>query len=249
MELRGKVVLITGGGTGLGRVTALALAREGADLAIGYSRSESDAVATVKEAQGLGVRAMAVRADVADSAQVKAMVARVLDEYGRIDVLINNAGMTVFVPFDDLEGMKEEDWDRLMAVNVKGPFLCCKAVAPIMKKQGGGRIINIGTISGIRPLGSSIGYATSKAALTHFSRCLAKGLAPTITVNVVAPGAMLTRWYPNITEEQIQSTIEGSPLKRYAALEDVAAAILMVAKNDSMTGQVVVVDAGATLVR
>jgi 3-oxoacyl-[acyl-carrier protein] reductase len=249
MELRGKVVLITGGGTGLGRVTALALAREGADLAIGYSRSESDAVASVKEAHGLGVRAMAVRADVADSAQVKAMVARVLDEYGRIDVLINNAGMTVFVPFDDLEGMKEEDWDRLMAVNVKGPFLCCKAVAPIMKKQGGGRIINIGTISGIRPLGSSIGYATSKAALTHFSRCLAKGLAPTITVNVVAPGAMLTRWYPNITEEQIQSTIEGSPLKRYAALEDVAAAILMVAKNDSMTGQVVVVDAGATLVR
>jgi 3-oxoacyl-[acyl-carrier protein] reductase len=249
MELKDKVVLITGGGTGLGKVTALALAREGAHLAIGYSRSESDALATVQEARALGVRAMAVQAEVADAKQVNAMAAKVLAENGRIDVLINNAGMTVFVPFDDLEGMKEEDWDRLMDVNVKGPFLCCKVVAPIMKRQGDGRIVNIGTISGLRPVGSSIGYATSKAALTHFSKCLAKGLAPTITVNVVAPGAMLTRWYPNITGEQIQKTIDGNPLKRYAALEDVAAAILMVAKNDSMTGQVVVVDAGATLVR
>ena len=176
------------------------------------------------------------------------MVASVMDAYGRIDILINNAGFTVFVPFDDLEGMQEEDWDRLMAVNAKGPFLCCKAVVPIMRAQGGGRIVNIGTLSGIRPVGSSIGYSVSKAALTHFSQCLAKGVAPAITVNVVAPGAMLTRWVPNITKEQIQRTIEGNPLQRYAALEDVAAAILMVAKNDSMTGQVVTVDAGAYLV-
>ena len=249
MELKDKVVLITGGGTGLGKVTALAMAREGAHLAIGYSRSEADALATVSELQALGARAMAVQAEVADSAQVNAMVARVVDEFGRLDVLVNNAGCTVFVPFDDLDGMKEEDWDRLMDVNVKGAFLCCKAVVPIMRKGGGGRIVNIGSVSGVRPMGSSLAYATSKAALTQFSRCLAKGLAPMITVNVVAPGSMLTRWWPGITEEQIQKTIEGNPLKRYAALEDVAAAILMVAKNDSITGQVIVVDAGVTLVR
>jgi 3-oxoacyl-[acyl-carrier protein] reductase len=248
MDLKDKVVLITGGGTGLGRVTSLAMACEGAHLAIGYSRSQADALSTVKELKRLQARAIAVQADVADSAQVNAMVEKVMDEYGRIDVLINNAGFTVFVPFDDLEGMKEEDWDRLMAVNAKGPFLCCKAVVPIMRAQGGGRIVNIGTLSGIRPVGSSIGYSVSKAALTHFSKCLAKGVAPEITVNVVAPGAMLTRWVPDITEEQIERTIQGNPLKRYAELEDVAAAILMVAKNDSMTGQVVTVDAGAYLV-
>ena len=249
MDLQDKVVLVTGGGTGLGKVTALAMAREGAHLAIGYSRSADDAASTVAELKGLGTRAIAVQADVADSTQVKAMVARVMDEYGRIDVLVNNAGFTVFVPFEDLEGMKEEDWDRLMAVNAKGPFLCCQAVVPVMKKQGGGRIVNIGTISGLRPIGSSIGYSVSKAALMHLSWCLAKALAPEITVNVVAPGSMLTRWVPNITEEMIQKAIEGAPLKRYSELEDVAAAVLMVAKNDSMTGQVVTVDAGVTLVR
>jgi 3-oxoacyl-[acyl-carrier protein] reductase len=248
MDLRDKVVLITGGGTGLGRVTSLAMAHEGAHLAIGYSRSKDDAHATVEELKGLGAKAIAVQADVSDSAQVNAMVDQVMDEFGRIDVLINNAGFTVFVPDFDLEGMKEEDWDRLMAVNAKGPFLCCKAVVPIMRKQGAGRIVNIGTISGIRPVGSSIGYSVSKAALTHFSVCLAKSVAPEITVNVVAPGSMLTRWVPNITEEQIQSTIERNPLQRYAELDDVAAAILMVTKNDSMTGQVVTVDAGACLI-
>jgi len=249
MDLKDKVVLITGGGTGLGRATSLAMAREGAHIAVGYSRSESDAFSTVEELKVLGVNAVAVKADVSDSNAVAAMVEKVMQELGRIDVLVNNAGFTVFVPFDDLNGMKEEDWDRLMAVNAKGPFLCCKAVVPIMRKQGGGRIVNIGTVSGLRPMGSSIGYSVSKAALTHFSKCLAKGVAPEITVNVVAPGAMLTRWVPNITEESKQQTIEGSPLKRYSELEDVAAAVLMVAKNDSMTGQVVTVDAGVCLVK
>ena len=249
MDLKDKVVLITGGGTGLGRVTSLAMAREGAHIAVGYSRSENDAFSTVKELKGLGVNAIAVKADVSDSKAVIAMVEKVMQEFGRIDVLVNKAGFTVFVPYEDLDGMKEEDWDRLMAVNAKGPFLCCKAVAPIMRKQGRGRIVNIGTVSGIRPLGSSIGYSVSKAALTHFSKCLAKALAPEITVNLVAPGAMLTRWVPNLTEEKKQQTIEGSPLKRYSELEDVAAAVLMVAKNDSMTGEIVKVDAGLCLIK
>jgi 3-oxoacyl-[acyl-carrier protein] reductase len=249
MELKDRVALVTGGGTGLGRVIATQMAREGAHLAVGYSRSEREAAETVEDLEGMGARAIAVKADVTDSAQVRAMMDRVVSEFGRIDVLVNNAAVTVFVPFEDVEGMKEEDWDRLMAINAKGPFLCSQAAIPIMKGQGQGRIVNIGTVSGLRPMGSSIAYSVSKAALTHFTRCLANAVSPEITVNLVAPGSMLTRWFPNLTEEQKKRTIDGAPLKRYSGLEDVAAAVLMVAKNDSMTGAVFQVDAGVTLVR
>jgi 3-oxoacyl-[acyl-carrier protein] reductase len=249
MELREKVALITGGGTGLGRVTSLALAREGARVAVGYSRSEKDALETVAAIRALGGAAMPARADVSDSKAVAAMVKEVLAAYGRIDLLVNNAAFTVFVPFRDIEALKEADWDRLMAVNAKGPFLCSQAVVPVMRKQGSGRIVNIATVSALRPVGSSIAYSVSKAAVVHLTRCLAVALAPEITVNAVAPGAMLTRWVPNRTEEDIKRTREGAPLKRYSELEDVAAAVVMVAKNDSMTGQIVAVDAGVSLAR
>jgi 3-oxoacyl-[acyl-carrier protein] reductase len=181
------------------------------------------------------------------------MVDEVMQEFGRIDVLVNNAATTAFVSFDDIDGMTEEDWDRIMDTNAKGPFLCCKAVVPIMRKQGGGRIISIGTTSAARPAGSSVMYSAAKAALTHMSTCLAKGLAPVINVNIVAAGPMPTRWFSHIsgetmTEERKQRTIDSTALKRYAALEDVAAAAVMVAKNDSMTGEIVKVDAGYCLV-
>ncbi len=249
MELRDKVALITGGGTGLGRVTSLAMAREGARVAVGYSRSEKEARETVVEIQRLGGTAMPARADVSDSKAVAAMVSEVVRAFGRIDVLVNNAAFTVFVPFRDIEALKEEDWDRLMAVNAKGPFLCSQAVAPVMRRQGSGRIVNIATISALRPIGSSIAYSVSKAAVVHLTRCLAVALAPEITVNAVAPGAMLTRWVPNRSEDDIRRTREGAPLRRFSELDDVAAAIIMVAKNDSMTGQIVAVDAGVSLAR
>lgn len=248
MDLQDKVVLITGGGTGLGRVTSLKFAGEGAHVAIGYSRSENDALTTMKDVLALGRKSIAVKADVSNAAQVQAMVDKVMAEFGQIDVLVNNAAFTVFVKFSDVDGMKEEDWDRLMAVNAKGPFLCSKAVVPIMRRQGRGRIINLGTSSAIRPMGSSIGYAVSKAAVVHFTRCLAVGVAPEITVNAVAPGSMLTRWVPNRTQANIDETIARAPLKRFSELEDVAAAIVMVAKNDSMTGEIVSVDAGVSLI-
>jgi 3-oxoacyl-[acyl-carrier protein] reductase len=249
MDLKDKVVLITGGGTGLGRATSLAMAREGAHVAVGYSRSRSEALETVEAVRARGVKAMPAEADVADSRAVKAMVADVVRTLGRIDVLVNNAAFTVFVPFRDIEGLQESDWDRLMAVNAKGPFLCSQAVAPLMRTQGGGRIVNIATVSGLRPVGSSIGYSVSKAAVIHLTRCLAVALAPEITVNAVAPGSMLTRWVPNRSEEDIRRTREGAPLKRFSELDDVAAAVIMAARNDSMTGQIVTVDAGVSLTR
>jgi 3-oxoacyl-[acyl-carrier protein] reductase len=244
MDLQGKVALVTGGGTGLGKVISLTLAREGVDVAIAYSRSESEATATAGELRALGSRSIAIRADVSQSADVKAMVDRMMSEYGRIDVLVNNAGYTVFVPFEDLEGISEADWDRIMAVNVRGPWLCSKAVAPIMKRQGNGRIIQTTSVSGLRAGGSSLAYTVSKAAETQLTRGLAMALAPEITVNAIAPGLLATRWGRAWGDEALQRGIEGAPLKRLPTLEDCAAAVLMMIKNDSMTGQSIVVDAG-----
>jgi 3-oxoacyl-[acyl-carrier protein] reductase len=244
MELKGKVALVTGGGTGLGKQVALTLAREGMDVAIVYSRSESEAAATVSELKALGSRALAIRGDVSNSADVKAIVERMLQEYGRIDVLMNNAGATVFKPFEDLEGVSEADWDHIMAVNVKGPWLMSKAVAPIMKKQGAGRIIQTTSVSGLRAGGSSLPYTVSKAAETQLTRGLAMALAPEITVNAIAPGLIDTRWGRAWGDEALERGVKDALLKRLAALEDCAAAVLMMIKNDSMTGQSVVVDAG-----
>ena len=252
MDLKDKVVIVTGGGTGLGKAISLAMADEGANIAVGYSRSEDDALATVKEIKAAGANAVAVKADVRDQKAVDAMVASVMDEFGRIDVLVNNAGISVLIPFEDLDGVKDDDWDRVMATNVKGPFYCIRAVMPIMKKQGAGRIVNIGTSSAIRPEGSSIPYVASKAALHHMSVCLARAFAPNVTVNVVAAGTMPTRWWSLLTgeadtEERRQHAREENPLKRFAEPEDVAAAVVMVAKNDSMSGEVIPVDAGFCL--
>ncbi len=252
MNLKDKVVLITGGGTGLGKAISLAMAAEGANIAVAYSRSEGDANNTVNDIKEHGVKAAAFKADVRDSKSVDTMVSKVTDEFGRIDVLVNNAGISVLIPFEDLDGVKDSDWDNLLATNVKGPFHCIKAVVPIMKKQGGGRIVNIGTSSAIRPEGSSIPYVASKAALHHMSVCLARAFAPNITVNVVAAGTMPTRWWTLLTgkpdtEERKQHAREENPLKRFAEPDDVAAAVVMTAKNDSMSGEVVVVDAGFCL--
>ncbi len=244
MDLRGKAALVTGGGTGLGKVISLAFAREGMDVAINYTRSEKEATETVGELRALGVRAIAVRADVSKAAEVKEMVDRVANEFGRIDVLMNNAGTTVFVPFQDLEGVSEDDWDRIMAVNVKGTWLCAKAVAPIMKRQGAGRIIQTTSTAGLRAGGSSLPYSVSKAAGGMLTRGLALALAPEITVNAIAPGLIDTRWGRAWGNKDIENAIAESPLRRLPTLEDCAAAVVMLAKNDSITGQTIAVATG-----
>ncbi|HUX85741.1 MAG TPA: SDR family oxidoreductase, partial [Chloroflexota bacterium] len=184
MELRGKVALITGGGTGLGRVISLAFAQEGTNLAIVYSRRETEANKTADELRAKGVKAIAVRGDVSQPADVKALVDRVMEEYGRIDVLVNNAGTTVFAPnFSDLEAISDPEWDRVMAVNVKGPWMLAKTVGPIMKRQGQGRIIQTTSTAGVRAGGSSLAYTVSKAAEVQLTRGLAIALGPEVTVN------------------------------------------------------------------
>jgi 3-oxoacyl-[acyl-carrier protein] reductase len=244
-DLSGKVALVTGGGTGLGRAISLALADEGMDVAINYARSLDDAEATATDVRAKGRRALVIAADVADDGQVRAMAQRVGDELGRLDLLVNNAGMTVFVPFPDLDGMLDDDWDRIMAVNTKGPWLCARACVPIMRRTGGGSIINITSVSGVRAGGSCVAYCVSKGATEMLTRALAQALSPDIAVNSIAPGLMDTRWGRLWGDEHFERQAKGNLLGRIPSLEDIAATAVYLAQNASVTGRTHIVDGGA----
>ena len=245
-RLEGKVVLITGGGTGIGKAAALLLAKEGADITVNYSRSRAEADRTVSEIKRLGQKALAFCADVSDYATVKLMVDEVIRTFGRLDILINNAGATQFVAMTDLEGMTEELWDRILAVNLKGTFFCSRAAIPAMRANGGGQIINVSSISGFTGQGSCIAYAASKAAVINLTRALAVSQAPDIRVNAVAPGIVETRWISGM-EAFADKHRDVTPLKRVAHPEDVANAIFGLAINEFVTGHTFVVDGGRTL--
>jgi 3-oxoacyl-[acyl-carrier protein] reductase len=251
MDIKGKVALITGGGTGLGRVIAQQLAREGMHIAVHYSRSQDEALDTVKMLRKMGVQAQAVQADLNAAtaiAESKRMVEEIADHFGRLDLLINNAATTRAVPFPDLDGVKEEDWDSVLNVNVKAPFFVTRAAVPIMHQVGGGQVINTASISGLRASGgSSLVYSVSKAGTIHLTKCLASALAPDIRVNAVAPGILPTRWNANFTDAQLQLITQQAALKKVTDLEDTAAVYVMLARNESITGQVITVDAGVTL--
>jgi 3-oxoacyl-[acyl-carrier protein] reductase len=246
MELQGAVALVTGGGTGIGRAASLLLGREGAALAINYSRSEAEAEETAAAIRADGGRALAVQADVADDAAVEAMIRRVVQEWGRLDVLVNNAGTTFFVDHADLDALTEAMWDRILAVNLKGTFFCCRAAARIMRREGRGHIVNVASTAGLTGRGSSIGYCASKAGVISVTKSLAIALGPEILVNAVAPGFVETRWTAGKDEFRARS-LAGTPLERVAQPEDVADAILFLAKTDFVTGQVITVDGGRSL--
>lgn len=244
--LDGKVALITGGGTGIGRETALLFAREGADVAVNYSRSRSEAEGTAGEVRALGRKGLAICADVADDAAVRRMVEQTVDELGRLDILVNNAGTTKFVPLADLEALDEEAWDPVFDVNVKGTFFCSRAAIPKMRANGGGQIVNVASIAGLTGQGSSIAYCASKAAVLSLTRSLAVSQAPDIRVNAVAPGVVDTRWVDG-WEEFVRTNRETTPLKRIASARDVAVSILGLIVGEFVTGQTLVVDGGKTL--
>ena len=247
MDLNGKVAIVTGGGTGIGKAISLALANGGASVAVNYSRSEAEASETADAITRAGGRAVAVRADVSIAADVRAMVERVERELGRVDVLVNNAGFTKFVPMRELEGLDEETWDRIFDVNVKGTWLCAKAVAEPMRRAGGGALVNISSVAGLKVTGSSMGYAVSKAAVIHLTRCLAVALSPEIRVNSVAPGLVVTRWWSATSDEELRQRADRVPLKRSVSPEEVATAAMETILNDSMTGHTIPVDAGSLL--
>jgi 3-oxoacyl-[acyl-carrier protein] reductase len=249
MQLSGKTAIVTGSAVGVGRATARQLATRGANVVVNYSRSEQEAKETAAEVERLGKKALVVQADVSRDEEVRAMVQRTLDAFGAIHVLVNNAATTVFVNFADLQGLKEEDWDRILAVNLKGPFFCSRAVAGPMKAAGQGAIVNVASIAGIRSIGSSIAYAASKAGLINMTVALARVLAPEVRVNAVAPGFIDTRWLREglgpLYERVKEATIAQTPLGRVSTPEDIASVVLSLIEDaDFVTGQTITIDGG-----
>jgi 3-oxoacyl-[acyl-carrier protein] reductase len=249
MDLAGKVAIVTGGGTGVGRATALELGRRGCSVVVDYSRSAREAEQTAEEVAALGVRAIPVQADVADDAACRHLVERTVRELGRLDVLVNNAGRTVFVPHAQLEGVGLDDWHRILDVNLIGPFQLARAARGPMEAAGAGAIVNVSSVAGLAGVGSSIPYCASKAGLNILTVILARTLAPRIRVNAVAPGFITGRWLAEglgAAYEPVKKAMEArSPLGRVCAPEDVAAAILsLIAGSDLVTGQVLPVDGG-----
>jgi 3-oxoacyl-[acyl-carrier protein] reductase len=253
MKLEGKAALVTGSASGIGRATALALARQGCHVAINYTRSEPEAQATVREAQTLGVRTVLCRCDVSDDTSARAMVAACEREFGRLDVVVNAAGTTHFAPADDLEAITPEMWDRIFDVNVRGTFLVTRAAAPLLRRSGDGAVVNLASIAGLRPAAQVIPYAASKAAVVNMTVAFARILAPQVRVNAVAPGWMQGRWMQAALGDQydrlMQRRAERTPLARVATPEDVAQTVVsLIAHNDFVTGQTVVIDGGYSLV-
>ena len=244
-RLDGKVALVTGGGTGIGRATCLLLASEGADVAVNYSRSLNEAEATAADIRALGRNSIAIRTDVSVESAVREMVDRVVGQLGRLDILVNNAGTTVFVPLADLEALTDDAWDPVFDVNVKGAFYCARAAIARMP-EAGGQIVSVASIAGTCGQGSSIAYCASKAALISLTKSLAVSQAPRIRANAVAPGIVNTRWVKG-WEEFVRVNREATPLQRVAEPEDIANAILGLVVNELVTGQVLVVDGGKTI--
>jgi 3-oxoacyl-[acyl-carrier protein] reductase len=245
MELHGKVAIVTGGNGGLGQRICHALAAAGCDVAVVYARSREGAEAVAAELRGGGVRAQAMQCELTDPAQVQELPARVVDAFGRLDILVNDAAYNKAIAFADLDGLTLDEWQKILAVNLTGPMLAIKAVAPAMRRQGSGRIVNIASIAGLAPQGSSIAYAVSKAGLIHLTRCMAVGLAPAILVNCIAPGYLEgTRATANLAREQVERALGSALLKRAADKDDVAKQVVALCEADTITGQTLVVDAG-----
>ena len=246
MNLSGAVALVTGGNGGLGQRICHALAREGAHVAVVYARSREQAEGVAGELTSrYQVRAQAFGCNIADGADVERLVGEVTKAFGRLDVLVSDAAYNVAIPFGDLDALTPEVWDKIMAINLTGPMRLIKAVAPVMKAQGRGRIVNIASVAGLSPTGSSIAYAVSKAGLVHLTRCMAVALAPETLVNCVAPGLLDgTRATANLRAEFVERAASSSLVKKPADKDDCADMVVAMCRTDTMTGQTVVIDSG-----
>ncbi len=241
-----KVALVTGAATGIGRAVALRFAAQGLAVAVNYSRSEAEAHDALAEVQRLGGSGILCKANVADDGAVRAMVQRCRDELGGLDVLVNNAGTTRFIDHADLDAVTDEVWDDIIGVNLKGAFQACRAAWPLLRERGGA-IVNVTSVAGIAGQGSSIPYAASKAALNCLTKSLARAFAPTVRVNAVAPGPVLTRWLADHAD-MVERSVRATPLGRAATPDDIADVVAFLALGTTlMTGQVVVVDGGRTM--
>jgi 3-oxoacyl-[acyl-carrier protein] reductase len=243
------VALVTGAATGIGRSAAIALAKNGYDIVVNFSRSEEAAKTTASECEAAGARALLYRCDVSDDAGVRAMLAATEKEFGRLDVLINNAGTTVDVEPKNFDGLTVEAWNRVFDVNVLGLFLVTRAAISLLRKSPSGCIVNTCSIAGLRPSAQPLPYAASKAAVANLTKTLANALGPQIRVNAVAPGWIEGDWMKRTLADNYEGLMarraKYTPLKRCCTEDDVADSILsLILHNRFVTGEIIVVDGG-----
>jgi 3-oxoacyl-[acyl-carrier protein] reductase len=244
MKLTGKVAIVTGGGTGMGRAICELFAREGAKVVVNYNESRE---ASEEVANSIG--GLAYRASVADDQQVRTMMQATEEKWGRLDILVNNAGWSKRTPHHLLDELTDEIWERTLNVNLRGTFYCMRAAAPLLRKQAGACIINISSVAPYTGDGSTIVYAASKAGVISMTKSFARVMAPDVRVNCIAPGLVHTRfagWPP----ETFTTGAEQSPLKRITTAEEIGkAALFLAADATSMTGETIRVDAGVIALR
>jgi 3-oxoacyl-[acyl-carrier protein] reductase len=244
-----KVALVTGAARGIGRSTALELARNGYDVVVNFSRSRDAAQAVADEAKAFGARTLVASADVADEAAVLAMVAAIKKDFGRLDALVNNAGTTIPTPPSDLAGLDMADWDRVFAVNVRGMFQVTRACVPLLNESASAAIVNLCSVAGLRPGPQPFPYAASKAAVANLTRTLAGALGPKIRVNAVAPGWMTGEWMEHALADNYERLMERragqTPLKRNVTPDEVAITIVnLIVSNPMVNGEIVIIDGG-----
>ncbi|MGM0902033.1 MAG: 3-oxoacyl-[acyl-carrier-protein] reductase [Bacillota bacterium] len=247
MKLEGKVALVTGASRGIGREIALELAREGANVAINYAGSEAKALEVAEEIRTMGREAITIQADVSSSESVESMVKQTIEAFGKLDILVNNAGIT---KDNLLMRMKEADWDDVININLKGVFLCTKAVTRQMMKQRSGRIINISSIVGVSGNAGQANYVAAKSGVIGLTKTTAKELATRgITVNAIAPGFITTDMTDKLNDETKNEMLKQIPLARLGEPTDIAKTVLFLASDDSryMTGQTLQVDGGMVM--
>jgi 3-oxoacyl-[acyl-carrier protein] reductase len=245
-----KVALVTGAATGIGAAAVLALARAGYDVAVNYSSSEKAARETAAQAEKLGAKTLLVRCDVSDEKGVRAMLESVKKAFGRLDVLVNNAGTTASWKPKELETLSLEEWDRVFAVNVRGLFQVTRAAVPLLR-EAKGCIVNTASIVGLRPGPQPLPYAASKAAVVNLTKTLAWNLGPEIRVNAVAPGWMEGDWMKRMLKDKYEDLMgkraKATPLKRVVTAEDVAETMMsLIESNRFVTGEILVIDGGFT---
>lgn len=247
MDLRGRVALVTGASGTLGAAIAHELAHAGASLALTYESSEERAHEVAATLREIGVEVWVGRLDLATADMPAAVVAALQDRFGRLDVVVNNAAWNIGIPFEDLESLTPEIWDRVHSTDLRGPYMLVRAAAAELRRTRG-RVVNIASVAGLHPEGSSIAYATAKAALIHLTRCLAVALAPEVAVNCVAPGLIEgTRMSARLPDSVVESVRARALLGHAASPADIAAQVLALCRSDSTTGQVVAVDGGLFL--
>ncbi|MFD0849024.1 SDR family NAD(P)-dependent oxidoreductase [Sphingosinicella xenopeptidilytica] len=255
MDLNGKIAIVTGGGTGIGRATSLKLAKRGAHVAVNYRASRSEAEETAEACRQLGVRAVAIAADVGSDKDCRQLVAAAeIKLGGNVGILVNNAAATKFVPHARLDGLSDEDFANIFRTNVTGAYQMIRAAVPGMRALGGGTVVNVASIAGLFGGGTCSAYAASKAALINLTKTLARALAPDIRINAVCPGFVATRWFedrmsPEDYAVALNEVTGAMPLGRAPTPEDIAGGITYFCSQDAaaITGETLIMDAGAHL--